>query len=84
MPDISVVFQSEYGHTKCMAEAVASGAGGNLYAINADGNLSDTDWEEFDKADAIIMGSPTYMGEVSWQFKKFADAPFKAWFTQNR
>jgi len=28
------------------------------------------------------MGSPTYMGTVSWQFKKFADASSKAWFTQ--
>ena len=33
-------------------------------------------------ADAIIMGSPTYMGSVSWQFKKFADASSKPWFTQ--
>jgi multimeric flavodoxin WrbA len=28
------------------------------------------------------MGSPTYMGSVSWQFKKFADASSKSWFTQ--
>ncbi|MCE2680599.1 MAG: flavodoxin family protein, partial [Burkholderiales bacterium] len=34
------------------------------------------------KADAIIMGSPTYMGSVSWQFKKFADASSKQWFGQ--
>ena len=33
-------------------------------------------------ADAIIMGSPTYMGSVSWQFKKFADASSKPWYTQ--
>ena len=31
---------------------------------------------------AIIMGSPTYMGTVSWQFKKFADASSKPWFSQ--
>jgi NAD(P)H dehydrogenase (quinone) len=35
-----------------------------------------------DAADAIIFGSPTYMGTVSWQFKKFADASSKAWFSQ--
>jgi multimeric flavodoxin WrbA len=29
-----------------------------------------------------VFGSPTYMGTVSWQFKKFADASSKAWFTQ--
>jgi NAD(P)H dehydrogenase (quinone) len=27
------------------------------------------------------MGSPTYMGMASWQFKKFADASSKRWFT---
>ncbi|MCX7742500.1 MAG: flavodoxin family protein, partial [Tepidimonas sp.] len=35
-----------------------------------------------DAADAIVMGSPTYMGSVSWQFKKFADASSKRWFAQ--
>jgi multimeric flavodoxin WrbA len=28
------------------------------------------------------MGSPTYMGSVSWQFKKVADASSKPWFSQ--
>ena len=44
--------------------------------------MSDSDWEALNKADAIIFGSPTYMGSVTWQFKKFADASSKAWFTQ--
>lgn len=33
-------------------------------------------------AHAIILVSPTCLGTVSWQFKKFADASSKAWFTQ--
>lgn len=82
MSNIAVVFHSGYGHTKRMAEAVAAGAGANLYPIDADGNLSESDWAALDQADAIIMGSPTYMGTVSWQFKKFADASSKPWFTQ--
>ena len=65
-----------------MAESVAAGAGATLVAIDAEGNLSDSDWETLNKADAIIFGSPTYMGSVTWQFKKFADASSKAWFTQ--
>ncbi len=60
----------------------APGAGATLVAIDAEGNLSDNDWETLNKADAIIFGSPTYMGSVTWQFKKFADASSKAWFTQ--
>ena len=39
-------------------------------------------WGELVSADAIIFGSPTYMGSVSWQFKKFADASSKPWFGQ--
>ena len=66
-----------------MAQAVARGADAELLEISADGNLPDGAWETLNAADAIIMGSPTYMGSVSWQFKKFADASSKPWFTQS-
>jgi NAD(P)H dehydrogenase (quinone) len=82
MPNITVVYHSGYGHTKRMAEAVAAGAGAELLAIDAEGNLPAGGWESLAASDAIIMGSPTYMGSVSWQFKKFADASSKPWFSQ--
>ncbi len=82
MSKIVVVYHSGYGHTQRMAQAVADGAGAELLAIDADGNLPEGGWDTLNAADAIIMGSPTYMGTVSWQFKKFADASSKAWFTQ--
>ncbi|MFN4103607.1 MAG: flavodoxin family protein [Tepidimonas sp.] len=82
MSHIVVVYHSGYGHTQRMAQAVAEGAGAQLLAIDADGNLPEGGWEQLDAADAIVMGSPTYMGNVSWQFKKFADASSKAWFVQ--
>ncbi len=82
MSKIAVVFHSGYGHTLRMAQAVADGAGAELVAIDAEGNLPEGGWDTLNAADAIIMGSPTYMGTVSWQFKKFADASSKPWFTQ--
>ena len=82
MTKVVVVFHSGYGHTLRMAQSVAAGAGAELVAIDADGNVSDQGWAALDAADAIIMGSPTYMGSVSWQFKKFADATSKPWFSQ--
>lgn len=82
MANTVVVYHSGYGHTQRMAQAVAEGAGAQLLAIDADGNLPAGGWEALDAAHAIIMGSPTYMGSVSWQFKKFADASSKAWFAQ--
>ena len=82
MSKIAIVFHSGYGHTQRMAQAVAEGAGGELIAIDAEGNISEAQWATLAAADAIIFGSPTYMGSVSWQFKKFADASSKPWFTQ--
>ncbi|KVH62724.1 NADPH-dependent FMN reductase [Burkholderia sp. MSMB1072] len=75
-----VVYHSGYGHTQRMAAAVADGAGAALVAIDADGNLADDAWHTLADADAILFGSPTYMGGPSWQFKKFADASSKVWF----
>jgi NAD(P)H dehydrogenase (quinone) len=82
MVNIVVVFHSGYGHTQRMAQSVADGANAELLAIDAEGNLPEGGWETLAAADAIIMGSPTYMGSVSWQFKKFADASSKPWFSQ--
>jgi NAD(P)H dehydrogenase (quinone) len=61
---------------------VAEGSGAALLAIDAEGNLPEGGWEQLAAADAIVFGSPTYMGSVSWQFKKFADASSKPWFGQ--
>ncbi|MBB4010426.1 flavodoxin family protein [Allorhizobium taibaishanense] len=79
--DVVVVYHSGYGHTHRMAQAVAEGARGALLAIDAEGNLSEEAWAALDAADAIIFGAPTYMGGPSWQFKKFADASSKPWFS---
>jgi multimeric flavodoxin WrbA len=81
MPRIAIVYHSGYGHTKKVAEAVAQASGGQLLTIDAEGNLPEGGWEALAAADAIVFGSPTYMGSVSWQFKKFADASSKQWFT---
>jgi NAD(P)H dehydrogenase (quinone) len=82
MAKVAVVFHSGYGHTQRMAQSVAQGASADLITIDAEGNLPEGAWETLAAADAIIMGSPTYMGSVSWQFKKFADASSKPWFGQ--
>jgi NAD(P)H dehydrogenase (quinone) len=87
MSKIVVVYHSGYGHTKKQAEAVHAGVtsvepAAELIAIDAEGNLGDAAWATLSAADAIIFGAPTYMGSVSWQFKKFADASSKAWFSQ--
>ena len=79
---IVIVYHSGYGHTSKIAEAVASGSGGTLLAIDAEGNLPEGGWDRIAAADTVVFGSPTYMGSVSWQFKKFADASSKYWYAQ--
>jgi NAD(P)H dehydrogenase (quinone) len=80
MSAIVIVYHSGYGHTQKVAEAVAAGSGGSLLAISAEGNLPEGGWEQLAAAKTIVFGSPTYMGSVSWQFKKFADASSKPWY----
>jgi multimeric flavodoxin WrbA len=78
----AIVYHSGYGHTARMATAIAEGAGPGavLVAIDAEGNIAEEAWQVLAGADAILLGSPTYMGGPSWQFKKFADASSKIWF----
>ena len=80
---IIIVYHSGYGYTEKQAQAVAEGSNGVLVKINEEGELSEKDWSLLDNATAIIFGSPTYMGMVSWQFKKFADASSKRWFNMD-
>ncbi len=82
MSDIVIVYHSGYGHTQKVAEAVASTSGARLIAVDAEGNVPEGSWDALQAAKMIVFGSPTYMGGPSWQFKKFADASSKAWFTQ--
>jgi NAD(P)H dehydrogenase (quinone) len=82
---ISIVYDSGYGHTKKLAEAVASGvqqvagAQATLVAL-ADGT---PDWAALAASDAIIFGSPTYNGTISARFKQFMeDSTRQAWSPQ--
>ena len=88
MTNIAIIYYSGWGHTAKQAQAVSrgvekvSGAKAQLIAIDKEGNIAETDWATLEAADGIIFGAPTYMGGPAWQFKKFADASSKRWFTQ--
>jgi len=76
-----VVYHSGYGHTQRIAQSVAEGAQAKLIAISPEGEISKAEWEDLNQAQAIIFGSPTYMGTVSWQFKRWADSTSKQWMS---
>jgi len=92
MSTVSIIYFSGTGHTTKLAEAVAKGAASvdgvktNLISINGDDfdkgrYKNDGVLAQLDASDAIIFGSPTYMGGPSGQFKTFADATGGRWYT---
>lgn len=85
MTSVVIAFQSGYGHTRKIAEAVHAGAAAvaGVSAVLVDvAKMNEEAWKQLAAADAIVFGSPTYMGGVSADFKKFADESAKVWFTQ--
>ncbi|MBW4618645.1 MAG: flavodoxin family protein [Cyanosarcina radialis HA8281-LM2] len=93
MTSLAIIYFSGTGHTHLMAEAVAAGtqkvsdATVQLLRITGEQIVNgrwqnDAMIESLDRVDAIIFGSPTYMGGVASQFKAFIDAASGIWFAQ--
>ncbi len=84
MAKIYVVYHSTYGHTKLQAEAVARGAGSveSVEAVLLTAEEAIERLDELDDADAIVLGTATYMGNISAELKRFMEASVKKWFAQ--
>jgi len=82
MTQIAIVFHSGFGHTRVVAERVKAGAesvpGTQASLIPVE--EVEAHWADLEAADAIVFGSPTYMGSVSGPFKTFMDASSKPWY----
>lgn len=90
MPTVAIVYFSAQGHTHQIAEAVAEGAKGvsgtTVELIRLVGSdITEGRWKNpavFAKlaaADAIVFGTPTYMGGYSAQMKAFIDTASEIW-----
>jgi NAD(P)H dehydrogenase (quinone) len=73
MVRVLVVYDSRTGNTEKMALAVAEGANQVKGAQVAVQNVDKTKMQDLLDADAIIMGSPTYYGNMSGKLKSFID-----------
>ena len=90
MPTVAIVYFSAQGHTHQLAEAVAEGAKGvagttaELIRI-AGADITEGRWKnpavfaQLAAADAIVFGTPTYMGGYAAQLKAFIDAASEIW-----
>ena len=87
---VVVVYHSGNGHTRAIAQSVAEGVslvegvGVDVLSVEDvpafDAKAEHPSWEMLNSADAIVFGSPTYMGSVSAAFKAFMDMTGAVWY----
>jgi multimeric flavodoxin WrbA len=79
---VIVVYHSGHGHTARQAAAVAAGASGTEGVVATLFNVDESEppWAQLLEADAIVFGTPTYMGGPSARFKSFQEATSKRVF----
>ena len=70
---ISIIYHSETGNTKKMADLVKEGCLSVEEVEARCMSIDDVDEEYIEESGAVILGSPTYEGTCSWQMKKFLD-----------
>lgn len=73
---IVIVYYSNFkGNTETLAEAIKRGASSvadtDVFMLHTDD--VDENWQVLHAADAIIFGSPTYIGSVAAKFKEFIE-----------
>lgn len=77
--DACIIFHTETGNTRAMAEMIAKG----MRQADPDHELAVHLWEireveapeleTLSQAQVVVFGAPTYFGDLSWQMKKFID-----------
>jgi NAD(P)H dehydrogenase (quinone) len=73
MPRILIIYDSKTGNTEEMAFAVAEGIK-SIGTVEVEvTKVNHTKLEDLEKADGIIIGSPTYYGDVSAKIKDLID-----------
>jgi NAD(P)H dehydrogenase (quinone) len=77
MAKILIVYDSKTGNTEKMAIAVAEGAKQIENVEVTVKKVDKTSLEDLRSSDGIIMGSPTYYGQMSGRLKTFIDESVK-------
>ena len=73
MIKVAIVYHSETGNTRKMAEFIREGC---LKVQGVEAKvmpIDDLDRDFLESAQAVLLGCPTYEGSPSWQMKKFLD-----------
>lgn len=71
--NISIIYYSETGSTAQMAALVAEGCG-RVAGVDARRmSIDEVDLELVGRSSAVIFGTPTHGGNLSWQLKRFLE-----------
>lgn len=73
MPTVLIVYASDWGSTKKMAETIAEGARSVANTTVMIKTAEETVENDVLGADALILGSPVHMGSPDWRVKQFID-----------
>jgi NAD(P)H dehydrogenase (quinone) len=73
MTRILIVYASDYGNTRKMAQTIADGARSVADTEVVVKTAEEATAEDLQGADALMLGSPVHMGSVDWRVKKFID-----------
>ncbi len=77
---IAIPYFTGMGHTRVLAEAIAEGAS-DARLIDVE-NMGEADWAVLDAAEAIVFGTPTYMGSVAARYDVFLEEAAERWADQ--
>jgi NAD(P)H dehydrogenase (quinone) len=73
MVNVLIIYHSRTGNTAKMAQAIVAGAKSSGVEVMIK-KVGDVSLEELKKADGIIIGSPTYYGQMAAEIKRLFDS----------
>ena len=73
MSHITIIYESDYGNTKKMAEAIASGAESVTGTTVSLKQAADVTADDMIRSDGVIIGTPVHMGSMDHRIKTFID-----------
>lgn len=73
MTQVLIVYATQWGSTKKLAEAIAAGARDEEGTQVVVKEAEEASIEDVAACDALILGSPVHMGSMDWRVKKFID-----------
>jgi NAD(P)H dehydrogenase (quinone) len=76
MAKVLVIYYSQSGNTKKMAETIAQGIKEEAVEVVLK-DVKDVSVDELLKFDGLVIGSPTYYGTMAFQIKKLLDETVK-------